>query len=180
MFAGKTQLLLERLSAAEFRGDQVIGVKPLVDVRSPSEIVSHSGASRPAVSVRDGEELLGVADRHDLVGIDEAQFFDFELVEAVAALRRSAHVVVAALDLDFRREPFSVLPELVCQADVVHRLRAVCGVCRNGATLTQRLVDGMPAPLDDAILRVGGEELYSPRCVGCYLAEREVAAAQSA
>jgi thymidine kinase len=175
MFAGKTQLLLELLAAAEARGERVIGVKPLVDARWPREIVSHSGARRSAVSVRDSEELLRVAEGCDLVGLDEAQFFDLGLAEALEVLRSSTRVVAAALDLDFRGDPFAVVPELIVRADVVHRLRAICGVCGKNATLTQRLVDGVPAPLDDAVIRVGGDELYSPRCARCYLVEREAA-----
>jgi thymidine kinase len=180
MFSGKTQLLLERLAAAEARGKRVVGVKPLIDARWPSEIVAHNGARRPAVSVVDAQELLEVVEEHDLVGLDEAQFFDCELVEAVAVLRRSTRVVAAALDLDFRGEPFAVVPELIARADVVRRLRAVCGACGNSATLTQRLINGVPAPLDDAVVLVGGEELYSPRCARCYLVEREAASVRTA
>jgi thymidine kinase len=175
MFAGKTQLLLTRLAAAEGCGTQVLAVKPLIDTRWPDEIVSHGGARRPAVSVRESSEIVELARKHTLVCIDEAQFFGPDLIDAVAELQQVAHVLVAALDLNFRCEPFAVVSDLISQADTVHRLRAVCGSCGGSATLTQRFVDGFPAPFDDAVVRVGGDELYAPRCTRCYLAEREVA-----
>jgi thymidine kinase len=180
MFAGKTELLLERLAAAEARGKGVLALKPFVDTRWPDEIVSHSGSRRAAVSVSDDRELLELADRYDFVGIDEAQFFDRDLAGAVAQLQLATHVVVAALDLDFRGEPFAVVPDLVAQADVVHQLRAICGSCGGSATLTQRFIHGMPAPFDDALIRVGGDELYAPRCPRCYQVERTAAIAQPA
>jgi thymidine kinase len=180
MFAGKTQLLLERLAAAEGLGKRVLAVKPIVDSRWPDEIVSHSGDRRSAAVARDGLELLGFADAYEVVGIDEAQFFEGEFAAAVGMLRQSTKVVVAALDLDFRGEPFGVVPALVEEADVVHRLTATCGVCGGRATLTQRILDGVPAPLEDEVVRVGGIELYSPRCASCYAWERDAIRAQTA
>jgi thymidine kinase len=180
MFAGKTEFLLERLAAIEAHGYPVLAVKPRVDTRWPDSIVSHSGARRHAVSVRNGSELVGLADGYKLVGIDEAQFFESDLIDAVAELRRATQVVVAALDFDFRGELFAIVPELVNGADVVRRVQAVCGACGGRATLTQRFVDGLLAPFSDAVIRVGGDELYAPRCSRCYGAEREAASAQTA
>jgi thymidine kinase len=180
MFAGKTQLLLNRLSAAEGLGQRVIAAKPTVDSRWPNEIVSHSGDRRRALIVRDGGELLEHVDGHAIVGVDEGQFLDRELVYAIAKLRLMTHVIVAALDLDFRAEPFAVVRELVARADVIHRLHAICGSCGASATLTQRLVEGEPAPYDDPVVRVGGDELYAPRCRRCYSVERRAVALRSA
>jgi thymidine kinase len=180
MFAGKTQFLLERLSAAEALGKPVLAVKPTVDSRWPNEIVSHSGDRRAARSVRDSSELLELADDHEIVGVDEGQFFTRELVDAVTELRLTTHLVVAALDLDFRARPFAVVSDLVARADVIHRLRAICSSCGSSATLTQRFVDDVPAPYDDAVVRIGGDELYAPRCRGCYRAEREAVTLQTA
>src|SRR5919201_701987 len=87
MFAGKTACLLERLAAIEARGYPVLAIKPRVDTRWPDEIVSHSGGRRHAVSVWNGSELVGLADGYELVGIDEAQFFERDLIDAVAELR---------------------------------------------------------------------------------------------
>jgi thymidine kinase len=173
MFAGKTELLLERLAVAEVGGECALAVKPLVDTRWPDGIVSHSGARRRATSVRDGGELIALAEKYDVVGIDEGQFFERDLVDAVAELQRAKRVVVAALDRDFRGEPFNVVPGLARRADVVRQLQAICGACGGGATLTQRYVDAAPAPFTDAVVRVGGDELYAPRCPRCYYAERE-------
>jgi thymidine kinase len=180
MFAGKTQLLLARLSAAEALGQRILAVKPNVDSRWPNEIVSHSGNRRRALIVRDGSELLEHVDGHAIVGVDEGQFFGRELVYAIAKLRLTTHVVVAALDLDFRAEPFAVVRELVARADVIHRLHAICGSCGASATLTQRFVDGAPARYDDPVVRVGGSELYAPRCRRCYGVEREAVTLRTA
>jgi thymidine kinase len=180
MFAGKTQLLLERLSAAEKLGKRVLAVKPTIDSRWPNEIVSHSGDRRTALSVHDADELLQFAEGHEIVGVDEAQFFDREFADTIAELRLTTNLVVAALDLDFRAQPFAVVSELIARADIVHRLRAVCGSCGNSATLTQRFVHDVPAPYDDAVVRIGGDELYAPRCRRCYGVERDAVTLRTA
>src|SRR5207247_82296 len=118
--------------------------------------------------VPDARHLLKLAGHHDLVVVDESQFFDHELVAVIGEFRRGGtHIVAAALDLDFRGEPFGVVPTLVEEADVVHRLTATCGACGSRATLTQRILNGAPAPLEDEVVRVGGTELYAPRCASC-------------
>lgn len=167
MFSGKTDELLRRAGAG-------VLFKPWVDDRHGTpEIVSHSGKRRPATVVRDSAELGALAADTPLVGIDEAQFFDVGLVEVAAALaREGARVVVSALDRDFRGEPFPVSRELAARADRVDVLGAVCGRCGDEATLTQRLLGGVPAPLDDDTVRIGGAELYEPRCERCYTEER--------
>jgi thymidine kinase len=180
MFAGKTELLLKRLAAAEADGKRALAVKPLIDTRWPDEIVSHSGARRRATSVRDGGELLALTEKYEVVGIDEGQFFEGDLVDAVTELQSAKRVVVAALDRNFRGEPFAVVLDLLGRADVVRQLQAICGGCRGGATLTQRYVGTIPAPFTDAVVRVGGDELYAPRCPRCYYAERELASVQTA
>ena|SRR5437763_6875438 len=180
MFAGKTELLLERLWAAEASGKKAVAVKPRIDTRWPGEIVSHSGARRAAVALGDDGELLELVERYDVVGIDEAQFFARRFADVIGELRQARHVVVAALDLNFRGDSFPVVPALVEEADVVHRLTATCGSCGGRATLTQRIVDGAPAPLDDDVVRVGGTELYAPRCASCYAWERKAVQARTA
>lgn len=167
MFSGKTDELLRRAGAG-------VLFKPWVDDRHGTpEIVSHSGMRRPATVVRDSVELGALAADTPLVGIDEAQFFDVGLVEVAAGLsREGARVVVSVLDFDFRGEPFPVSAALAALADRLDVLRAVCGRCGDEATLTQRLLDGAPAPLEDVTVRIGGAELYEPRCARCYAAER--------
>lgn len=167
MFSGKTDELLRRAGAGTL-------FKPWVDDRHGTpEIVSHSGARAHANVVADSVELGELARGAPLVGIDEGQFFDTGLAEVAAALaREGARVVVAALDLDFRARPFPVSAELAARADRVDVLRAVCGRCGDAATLTQRLLGGAPAPFDDDTVRIGGAELYEPRCERCYAEER--------
>lgn len=167
MFSGKTDELLRRAGVGAL-------FKPWVDDRHGTpEIVSHSGMRRSAMVVRDSAELGERAAGEPLVGIDEAQFFDAGLVEVATALaHEGARVVVAALDLDFRARPFPVSRGLALRADLVDVLRAVCGRCGDEATLTQRLLGGVPAPLDDDTVRVGGAELYEPRCERCFADER--------
>jgi thymidine kinase len=167
MFSGKTDELLRRAGAGAL-------FKPWVDDRHASaEIVSHSGTRRPARVVAGSAELGLRAGGAPLVGIDEGQFFDLGLVEVAESLARAGtHVVVATLDRDFRAVPFPVGAGLIERADRVDLLRAVCGRCGAEATLTQRFLDGAPAPLADTVVRVGGRELYEPRCERCYAEER--------
>jgi thymidine kinase len=170
MFSGKTEELLRRAAGG-------LLFKPWVDDRHGTpEIVAHSGDRREALVVRGSGELRELARGAALVGVDEGQFLDLGLVEVATALvSEGARVVVAALDLDFRAEPFPVSAGLVARADRVDVLRAVCGRCGADATLTQRLLGGAPAPLGDDTFRVGGTELYEPRCARCYAEERRTA-----
>ena len=167
MFSGKTDELLRRAAGG-------VLLKPLVDDRhAVPEIVSHAGARAPALVVAGSAGIAAAAGGAALVGVDEGQFFDEGLVEVASALAAGgARVIVAALDRDFRAEPFAVSTGLIERADRVDLLHAACGRCGAPATLTQRLVDGGPAPLDDAVVRVGGAELYEPRCERCWAEER--------
>jgi thymidine kinase len=167
MFSGKTDELLRRAGAG-------VLFKPWVDDRHATpEIVSHSGVRRHAQVVSGSADLERAARGAALVGIDEGQFFDAGLAEVADGLAQTgARVVVAALDLDFRAQPFPVSAALAARADSVLLLHAVCGRCGAEATLTQRLLGGVPAPLEDETVRVGGTELYEPRCARCYAEER--------
>jgi thymidine kinase len=170
MFSGKTDELIARARASPSRAV----FKPAVDTRHPPDrVVSHSGASIEATAVADSAALLDAAGDAELVAVDEVQFFDGALVEAVELLRaRGTDVVAAGLDLDFRREPFETTRRLADIAARVERLEGRCGRCGRPATVTQRLVNGSPAPLDDAVVRIGDDELYEPRCEECWTEER--------
>jgi thymidine kinase len=169
MFSGKTDELIARARARE-----ALVFKPAIDTRHPRDrVVSHSGASIEAVAVAGSAELLEAAGDAEVVAIDEVQFFDAGLMEAVELLRaRGSNVVAAGLDLDFRREPFPTTRRLAEAAERVERLEARCSRCGRPATVTQRLVNGRPAPLDDPVVRIGDDELYEPRCEECWAAER--------
>jgi thymidine kinase len=178
MFSGKTDELIARVRES----GRAIVFKPSVDTRHPSDrVVSHSGAAVEAVSVTGSAELLEAVADVDLVAIDEVQFFDAGLVEAVEVLRaRGTNVVAAGLDLDFRREPFPTTRRLADAAERVERLEAHCGRCGRPARVTQRLLNGRPAPLDDPVVRIGDEELYEPRCEECWAEERLEVPSQAA
>jgi len=175
MFSGKTEELLLRLRRAEYAKKNVITIKHEIDNRkSFSCIVSHNGVQReayPVGSCEDGLQALTdfVDDTVDVIGIDEIQFFPSDVISIVLKMvDEGKRVIVAGLDLDFRREPFSVVPALMALADEVMKLRAICVVCGNDANFTQRLINGEPANYDDPTILVGGEECYEARCRQCH------------
>lgn len=175
MFSGKTGLLIERLASATQTGLSAVALKPTRDTRSQSELRSHSG-SVFAAEPWDGGALPDAVSLASLVAVDEAQFLPEAALDALDALRGRVTVLVAGLDRDFRRRPFGLVAALAERADLVHRLTATCSRCLRPAEFTQRLVDGVPAPLDDATIRVGADELHQPRCAACFEAERGLSA----
>jgi thymidine kinase len=170
MFSGKSEELIRRLRRAEIAGQRALILKPQIDDRFDiGHVVSHAGAKMRAVAVSRPEEMPGLADGYDVIGIDEVQFFAAEIVLVVDALvERGFRVVAAGLDQDFRGLPFGALPELLCRAELVDKLQAVCHRCGGPATMTQRLVDGRPAPADGATIVVGALDSYEARCRACH------------
>jgi thymidine kinase len=170
MFSGKSEELIRRLRRAEIAGQKALIVKPAVDDRYDlGHVISHAGAKMRAVTAESSAEVLRLAAGYDAVGIDEVQFFDGGIVEVVAALvRRGARVVAAGLAQDFRGEPFGAMPTLLCVAEFVDKLEAVCHQCGGPATLTQRLLDGRPAPFGGATVQIGELDSYEARCRACY------------
>jgi thymidine kinase len=164
MFSGKTDELIRRLDAAEAAGERVATAKPSVDSADPGWIVSLTGKRRRAKSVPSAAQLRDLAADRDVLGIDEVEFLDQEVVGVVAEVSRGLRVVAAGLDLDFRGEPFGPMPALALIADQVTVLAATCAVCGGVATRSQRLVDGRPARRDAPTVQIGGRELYEPRC----------------
>ncbi|RPJ00886.1 MAG: thymidine kinase, partial [Chloroflexi bacterium] len=141
--------------------------KPDVDTRYAVErVTSHNGQAFEAVPVANAHTILNqLAPDTTVVAIDEAQFFDAG-IEAVAEqlAHRGIRVIIAGLDVDFRGEPFGSMPALLCRADEVQKLHAICMVCGENATRTQRLVNGQPARYDDPIIVIGASESYEARC----------------
>jgi thymidine kinase len=122
-----------------------------------------------AVAVTRAGEIPGLADGYDAVGIDEVQFFPPAVVGVIETLvARGTRAVAAGLDQDFRGLAFGSMPELLCRAELVDKLQAVCHRCGGPATMTQRLVDGRPAPADGATIVVGALEQYEARCRACH------------
>ena len=170
MFSGKSEELIRRLRRAEIAGQRALIVKPQIDNRYDiGHVVSHAGARMRAVAVSRPEDIPGLADGYDAVGIDEVQFFEPEIVLVIDILvARGVRVVAAGLDQDFRGRPFGAMPELLCRAEILDKLQAVCHRCGGPATMTQRLVDGEPAPVDGETIVVGALDSYEARCRRCH------------
>jgi thymidine kinase len=167
MFSGKTDELIRRLVRATIARQKVQVFKPAVDVRYAVEkVTSHAGANYDAMPIEKAADIRTKLDQDTtVVGIDEAQFFDAEVVQVARELAdRGIRVLVAGLDTDFRGEPFGPMPVLMSIAEHVSKLHAICMVCGDEASRTQRLVNGKPARYDDPIVIVGASELYEARC----------------
>src|SRR4051812_7457780 len=138
MFSGKSEELIRRLARADIARQRVVAVKPAIDARyEPTAIASHGGRRWPCVPVAGAAEVLQVAAQHrpDVLGIEEAQFFDDAIVEVVRSLvDDGVRVVCAGLDLDALGRPFGPMPALVCEAELVTKLHAVCVVCGGDAS----------------------------------------------
>lgn len=167
MFSGKTDELIRRLRRAVIARQKVQVFKPAIDVRYAIEkVTSHAGADFSATPVeKSGDILAKIEPETTVVGIDEAQFFDDGILEATRLLAdRGMRVIVAGLDQDFRGEPFGPMPALMAKAEQVDKVRAICMVCGEPASRTQRLVNGKPARYDDPVVIVGASEMYEARC----------------
>lgn len=167
MFSGKSEELIRRVRRAKYGKQSVAVFKPAIDDRySEEHIVSHNGTSFTAYPISQSMEILDiVTDEVDVVGIDEAQFFDENITKVVDHLaKRGIRVIIAGLDTDFRGEPFGQMPKLMALAESVTKLNAICPVCGSPASRTQRLIDGKPASYDDPVIMVGASESYEPRC----------------
>lgn len=167
MFSGKTEELIRRLRRATIARQKVQVFKPAIDIRYAVEKVkSHSGNDFAAIPIRSAADLLkNLAEDTTVVGIDEAQFLDAEIIPIVQSLAdKGLRVIVAGLDQNFRGEPFGSMPVLMSLAEKVDKLSAICMVCGEPATRTQRLVNGEPAKFDDPLVVVGASEMYEARC----------------
>jgi thymidine kinase len=167
MFSGKTDELIRRLVRATIAKQKVQVFKPAIDIRYAVEkVTSHAGANYDAIPVASAADILEKIDANTTVaGIDEAQFFDPEIVNVAQELAaKGIRVLVAGLDMDFRGEPFGPMPLILAKAERVDKLHAICMVCGDDASRTQRLVNGKPARYDDPVVIVGASELYEARC----------------
>lgn len=168
MFCGKTEELIRRVRRAVIAKQTVQVFKHSLDDRynGVSHISSHNGQNLEAQHITAPAEILQhIAPTTTVVAIDEVQFFDLSIVEVAQRLaNRDIRVLLAGLDLDFRGEPFGPLPHLLCIAEEVTKLHAICVICGEPASRTQRLVNGHPADYDDPIIMVGARERYEARC----------------
>lgn len=167
MFSGKTDELIRRLRRATIARQKVQVFKPAIDNRyNESKVTSHAGGEFAAKPIRSSKEILGNLEPNTTVlAIDEAQFFDDDIVSIVDKLAiLNLRVIIAGLDTDFRGEPFGMMPFLMAKAEQVDKLHAICMVCGESASRTQRLVNGKPAHYHDPVVIVGASELYEARC----------------
>lgn len=167
MFSGKTEELIRRVRRAQIARQKVQVFKPALDDRyGLQKVTSHNGLFVQAVPVPDAQGMLSLVEPDtDVVAIDEVQFFDWEIAEVCNTLAgRGVRVILAGLDLDFRGEPFGPMPLLLAMAEEVEKLHAICMVCGQDASRTQRLINGRPASYNDPVILVGASEVYEARC----------------
>lgn len=167
MFSCKTDELIRRLRRATIARQKVQVFKPIIDKRyHVDKVTSHAGTVFAALPIHCSDDLLEQLDPEtSVVGIDEAQFFDDGIVTVAQALaERGVRVIVAGLDTDFRGEPFGCMPVMMAVAEQVDKLQAICMVCGEEASRTQRLVNDRPARYHDPIVIVGASEMYEARC----------------
>lgn len=164
MFSGKTEELIRRMKRAIFAKQKVEIFKPALDTRySEDDIVSHEGNSIPSTPIDSSASILLMSQGYDVIGIDEAQFFDPHITDVCNQLaNQGIRVIVAGLDLDFKGKPFGPMPNLLAIADEVSKVHAICVRCGALAYVSHRLVD-----VDKQVLL--GEKLeYEPLCRECY------------
>ncbi|MFN4286498.1 MAG: thymidine kinase [Lacibacter sp.] len=164
MFSGKTEELIRRLKRARIANLKVEIFKPSVDVRYDEvNIVSHDENAIPSTPIDNSQKILLLAQDVDVVGIDEAQFFDSEITHVCEQLAlRGARVIVAGLDMDYKAQPFGQMPNLLAVADYITKLHAICMVCGNIANYSFR------KSVEEAQVVLGEKDKYEPRCRHCY------------
>ncbi|WP_310103036.1 thymidine kinase [Mucilaginibacter pocheonensis] len=164
MFSGKTEELIRRLNRARIAKLKVEIFSPKADTRFMEDaLVSHNSNSIPSTPVDSASAILLLCNGANVIGIDEAQFFDDELPDVCNALaNKGIRVIVAGLDMDFRGRPFGPMPAIMAIAESVTKLQAVCVKCGNPALYSYRLVP------DSAKILLGEKESYEPRCRICY------------
>ena len=164
MFSGKTEELIRRLRRAEFANQELILFKPKIDDRySKKNVVSHSGNAFESVLVEKAAEILTYINGHKVVAIDEAQFFDDDIVSVCESL--SSHgirVILAGLDMDYTGKPFGPMPNLLSVAEYVTKVHAICVSCGNLAQFSHRIV------AEKGQVLVGAVEKYQPLCRACF------------
>lgn len=165
MFSGKTEELIRRLKRAKFARQKVEIFKPTVDMRySETEVVSHDENAIRSTPVDNSSNILMLSANVDVVGIDEAQFFDKGLVDVVVKLANMGiRVIVAGLDMDFKGQPFGPMPGIMAVADYVTKVHAICMRCGSIAQFSHRISE------KEQVVLLGEKDVYEPLCRSCYL-----------
>jgi len=176
MYSGKSEELIRRIRRTKIAKQKVQVFKPEIDNRySKEDVVSHCGGKVEAIPVKDSSEILNILEEDtQVVAIDEVQFFDEGIIDIITTLAdNNKRVICAGLDTDFRGVPFGPIPTLLATAEFVVKIQAICVVCGNPATRTQRLINGKPAKYEDPIVLIGATESYEARCRKCHIVPRE-------
>ncbi len=168
MFSGKTEELIRRLNRAKIARQRVEIFKPAVDVRYDEvNVVSHNETAIQSTPVQAASQIILFANDVDVVGIDEAQFFDNELAAVCNILANDGiRVIIAGLDMDFLGQPFGPIPSIMSTAEYVTKVHAICIECGNLAQYSHRLVE------DDSLVLLGETDRYVPLCRKCFLVKR--------
>jgi thymidine kinase len=172
MFSGKSEELIRRVRRSLIAKKRVQVFKSHLDDRYGGlfAVGSHDGRTIEAIPVDSSEQIaLRLDPLAQVVAIDEVQFLDGGIVALANSLaNRGRRVILAGTDTDFRGEPFGPMPQLMCVAEVVDKLHAICVLCGAPATRNQRLIDGKPARYDSPQVMIGGAEAYEARCRNCH------------
>lgn len=165
MFSGKTEELIRRLKRAKIAGQRIEIFKPDIDTRYDDvKVVSHDENFVLATPISSSSKLLEIPEGIEVIGVDEAQFFDNELsIHCQTLALKGIRVIVAGLDMDFKGRPFGPMPDLLAVAEYITKVHAICSHCGNLATHSYRLT----AKNSDTVL-LGEKDLYEPRCRTCY------------
>ena len=164
MFSGKTEELIRRLRRAQIAKMSTVIFKPKIDSRFSNEhIVSHNMNKLKSIMINKPSEIIHLSKKFKVVGIDELQFFDNSIVDVCKNLAsHNKRVIAAGLDTDYLGKPFGPMPEIMCEADYLDKLRAICVLCGNPASYTQRTTD------DDGQVVLGELDKYEARCRNCF------------
>lgn len=164
MFSGKTEELIRRMRRAQFANQRIAIFKPCIDTRySQDDVVSHDSKHIPSYPVDDPKKILSMVDGVEVVGIDEAQFFDMSIVEVATKLAdKGVRVIVAGLDMDFLGKPFGPMPALMAVAEDVQKVHAICVKCGSPAQFSHRL------SASESLVELGEKDIYEPLCRHCY------------
>jgi thymidine kinase len=164
MFSGKTEELIRRLKRAKIANQNVEIIKPELDTRySNQHIVSHDQTKIQSKAIKNSSEIYSIAEECHVIGIDEAQFFDKDIVEVCRNLAdQGKRIIVAGLDKDYRGVPFEPMPQLLCEAEYITKTLAICMQCGGPANFTQRITKSSERVL------LGAKDKYEARCRTCF------------
>jgi thymidine kinase len=169
MFSGKTEELIRRIKRSEIAKQKVAIFKPKIDTRySEKEVVSHDAKSISSMPVSEAKEIMDYIDDIEVIGIDEAQFFENDIIDVCNQLaNKGKRVIVAALDMDFNGNPFGPIPQLLSIAEYVTKVHAICMKCGNLAHYSHRLGQAQK------LVILGEKDIYEPLCRECYNESRQ-------